>query len=161
MLAEKKISIRNFSAKNIIGEDISLARYRNKVILIVNLASLCGYTNQYAGLVELYRRYKGKGLVILGFPSNDFNQEPGNESEIMEFCQAEYNVTFDVFAKISVKGENIHPIYGFLTAEQPAVKWNFEKFLIGKDGQLSKRFLSAVAPLNEKITAAIEYELAK
>lgn len=161
MPENKDISIRSFSAKDITGEEIPLVRYGNKVMLIVNVASLCGYTKQYAELVELYRRYKDKGLAILGFPSNDFNQESGEEAEIMDLCQSEYNVTFDVFAKISVKDENIHPIYRFLTSGGSAVKWNFEKFLIGKDGQLSERFLSAVAPLDESITDAVERELSK
>lgn len=160
MIEEEK-TVYNFLAKDIIGEDVTLYKYRNKVLLIVNVASLCGYTSQYAKLVELHRRYRRRGLAILGFPSNDFNQEPGSEAEIKEFCTSVYDVTFDLFSKISVTGENIHPIYKFLTTGRDSVKWNFEKFLIGRNGQQSGHFISSIAPLDEKIIAAIEHELAK
>jgi len=141
----------DFTAKNIFGEDVSMEEYRNKVVLIVNTASKCGYTPQYKDLEQLYREYKDKGLEILGFPCNQFdNQEPGTNEEVYQFCQQNYGVTFTMFEKIDVNGDNAHPIYKFLTS-QPGnlggeIKWNFTKFLTDKEGNVVKRYESAVLP---------------
>lgn len=153
------------SMKKIDGSEVDLADYHGKVVLIVNVASRCGYTRQYAGLQDLYEKYKDKGLVILGFPANDFGaQEPGSNAEIAEFCSSTYGVTFDMFSKVAVKGPGTVALYKTLTSESdPAgeVKWNFEKFLVGRDGSIVGRFRSAVSPSDEELTTAIETELAK
>jgi glutathione peroxidase len=132
---------------------------------MVNTASKCGYTPQYEGLQALYTKYKDKGLVLLGFPSNDFGgQEPGTDSQIAEFCKANYGVTFPMFSKIAVKGDQKVPLYKYLTEHAPTtgeIKWNFEKFLIGKDGKIVNRFLSKIEPTSDEITKAVEAELAK
>lgn len=149
--------------KRIDGNQQDLSAYKGKVVLIVNVASQCGYTRQYAGLQKLYDAYKDKGLVILGFPANDFGaQEPGTDLEIANFCSAQYGVTFDMFSKITVKGPNKARLYETLTeSATPAgeVGWNFEKFLIGRDGEVIGRFKSGVAPQDSKLTAAIEAAL--
>jgi glutathione peroxidase len=139
----------------------SLADYEGKVLLIVNTASKCGFTPQYAGLQKLYETYQAQGLEILGFPCNQFKgQEPGSEAEIQNFCQVNYGVTFPMFSKIEVNGDNTHPLYAYLKAAAPgalgskAIKWNFTKFLIGKDGRVIKRFAPNVAP--EKMIPDIE-----
>lgn len=146
--------------KAIDGTPKDLADYQGKVVLVVNVASQCGYTSQYAGLQKLYDNYKDKGFVVLGFPANDFGaQEPGTDAEIASFCSTSYGVTFDMFAKISVKGASKTPLYTALTESAvPAgeVGWNFEKFLIGRDGQIIGRFKSGVAPQDPKLIAAIE-----
>ncbi len=151
------------TVKRIDGKDQNLADYQGKVVLIVNVASRCGYTRQYAGLQKLYETYKDKGLVILGFPANDFGaQEPGSDPEIANFCSTQYGVTFDMFSKITVKGPGKSPLYQTLTAAaEPAgeVGWNFEKFLIGRDGEIIGRFKSGVAPEDPKLIAAIEAAL--
>jgi glutathione peroxidase len=138
------------------------------VVLIVNVASQCGYTPQYAGLEALHEKYEAKGLSILGFPSNDFGeQEPGSDSEIQQFCKANYGVKFDMFSKIEVLGDDKAPLYDFLTSNETdprfagEVAWNFEKFLIGRDGRIAGRFLSPVEPESQELTAAIEAALAK
>ncbi len=158
-------SIFEFTVKTIDGKDKSLADYKGKVVVIVNVASECGYTPQYADLEKLYEKYKDKGLVVLGFPSNDFGgQEPGSNAQIKEFCTTKFGVKFDMFEKISVKGDAKHPLYKYLTANampNGEVKWNFEKFLIAKDGAIVGRFKSGVNPMSEELTAAIEKELAK
>lgn len=142
----------SFKAVNMQGKEISMSDFKDKVVLVVNTASKCGYTPQFAGLEELYEKYKNDGLVILGFPSNQFgNQDPGSNEEILEFCQANYGVTFPMFEKIDVNGENQHPLYAYLknntpNADPEDIKWNFTKFLIGKDGQPIKRFESKVKP---------------
>lgn len=146
------------------GEEKSLRDFQGKVALIVNLASECGFTPQYADLQKLYQNYKEKGFVILGFPSNDFGgQEPGTIEEIKAFCTRNYGVTFPLFDKIHAKGEGIHPVYQWLTAQdrQGDVKWNFEKFLVGKDGRLIQRFRSSVNPLDAALVEAIEKALAE
>jgi glutathione peroxidase len=146
--------------KGIDGKPVDLAAYKGKVVLVVNVASRCGYTGQYAGLQKLYDSQKDKGLVILGFPANDFGaQEPGSDAQI-----AKYGVTFPMFAKITVKGPDKAPLYKSLTeAADPKgeVSWNFEKFLIGKDGAVIGRFKSGVAPDDAKLVQAIEAALAK
>jgi glutathione peroxidase len=151
--------------KGIDGKPVDLAAYKGKVVLVVNVASRCGYTGQYAGLQKLYDSQKDKGLVILGFPANDFGaQEPGSDAQIAEFCSAKYGVTFPMFAKITVKGPDKAPLYKSLTeAADPKgeVSWNFEKFLIGKDGAVIGRFKSGVAPDDAKLVQAIEAALAK
>jgi glutathione peroxidase len=151
--------------KKIDGTAIDLAKYKGKVVLVVNVASRCGYTPQYAGLQKLYDTYKDKGLVVLAFPANEFGaQEPGTDTEIASFCSSKYGVTFDMFSKIVVKGPNKAAFYKALTenADPPGeVSWNFEKFLIGRDGKIIGRYKSAVAPDDAKLTGAIEAELGK
>lgn len=153
------MSIYDFQVKTASGEDRSLADYRGKVLLIVNVASKCGFTPQYKGLQELYAIYKDQGLEILGFPCNQFlAQEPGTDEEIQQFCQQNYGVDFPVFAKIDVNGSGAHPLYQYLTKEAPgilggAIKWNFTKFLIDRDGKIAKRYAPKTEPakLTEKI----------
>ncbi len=146
-------SVHDFTVKNIDGKDVKLSDYKGKVLLIVNVASKCGYTKQYTGLEALYKKYKDKGLVILGFPCNQFGgQEPGSEAEIKEFCSLNYNVTFPMFAKIDVNGDDTHPLYNYLKDQAPgilgtkAIKWNFAKFLVGKDGKVVDRFATQTTP---------------
>jgi len=151
--------------KKIDGSEVDLSNYKGKVVLVVNVASQCGATPQYAGLQKLYDTYKDKGFVILGFPANEFGaQEPGTDAEIAKFCSSKYAVTFDMFSKIVVKGEGQAPLYKALTAQaNPAgdVKWNFEKFLIGKDGNVAARFLTRTTPDDPQVKGAIEAELKK
>lgn len=151
--------------KGIDGSPIDLASYRGKVVLVVNVASRCGYTKQYAGLQKLYDSHKDRGFVILGFPANDFGaQEPGTDAQIAEFCSTTYGVTFPMFSKITVKGATKAPLYKALTESaepQGEVGWNFEKFLIGRDGAVVGRFKSGVAPDDAALAQAIERELAK
>ena len=151
--------------KKIDGTAVDLAKYKGKVVLVVNVASRCGYTPQYTGLQKLYETYKDKGLVVLGFPANEFGgQEPGSDTDIAKFCSSKYGVTFDMFSKVVVKGPNKSPLYKTLTesATPPGeVSWNFEKFLIGRDGAIVGRYKSAVAPEDTKLTGAIEAALGK
>lgn len=147
------MSIYDFTVKNIKGEDVSLSEYRGQVMLIVNTASKCGFTPQYEGLQQLHEKFGEKGLAVLGFPCNQFNkQEPGNEEEIASFCSLNYNVSFPLFSKVDVNGALAHPLYQYLTKEAPgilgtkAVKWNFTKFLVGRDGKVLKRFAPTDAP---------------
>jgi glutathione peroxidase len=152
-------SIYDFKVKGLEGQEIDLAQYKGKKILIVNTASKCGYTPQYEELQKLYDQYKGK-LVIIGFPANNFGgQEPGSNSEIGEFCKRNYGVTFPMAEKVSVVGDDIHPLFKYLTEEakklgtpDPVVKWNFTKFLVDEKGKLVKVFPSKVKPLSEEIT---------
>jgi glutathione peroxidase len=153
--------IYEFTPKSIDGQPAPLAGYRGRVVLVVNVASKCGYTPQYAGLEALYQKYKDRGLTILGFPANNFgSQEPGTDAEIKTFCSTRYNVTFPMFSKISVKGDDQAPLYQYLTTKGE-VKWNFTKFLVGKDGQVVEKFDSAVKPDAPELAAAIEAALAK
>lgn len=151
--------------KSIDGKPVDLASYKGKVVLIVNVASRCGATPQYAGLQKLYEAHKDKGFVVLGFPANDFGaQEPGSDADIATFCTKDYRVTFPMFSKITVKGQGKAPLYKTLTeSADPAgeVGWNFEKFLIGKDGRVVGRFKTRVAPDDAALVRAIEAELAK
>ena len=147
-------SIYDFMVIDIDGKEVQLNQYKDKVLLIVNTASKCGFTNQYAGLEELYKKYQPQGLVVLGFPCNQFlSQEPGDEVEIKNFCTLTYNVTFPMFAKIDVNGENTHPLYKFLKEQAPGllgsevIKWNFTKFLINKSGQVVNRYAPATEPV--------------
>jgi glutathione peroxidase len=156
---EKTMSLHDFTMKTIDGKDRSLADFRGQVVLVVNTASECGFTPQYAGLEKLHERFAPNGFAVLGFPSNDFGaQEPGSEADIKTFCSTKYGVTFPMFAKIPVKGPSKDPLYAFLTAAPPPgeVKWNFGKFLVGKDGQVIARYESNVEPDDAKLVAAIE-----
>ena len=155
------MSVYDYSAKTLDGQDASLADYRGQVLLIVNTASKCGFTPQYEGLEQLWRTYKDRGFTILAFPCNQFGaQEPGDAAEIANFCSLTYDVTFPVMSKIDVNGADAHPLYKFLKKEQKgllgteAIKWNFTKFLIGRDGEVVERFAPTTKP--EDITAAIE-----
>jgi glutathione peroxidase len=155
----------NIPVKDIAGKDTTLAALSGKAVLVVNVASKCGYTRQYAGLESLYKSYKDKGLIVVGFPSNDFGgQEPGTEEEILQFCTSKYAVTFPLFSKVTVKGDAAHPLFAALTgpaAGAPGpVKWNFNKFLLGKDGTLVQRFDSKVEPESDELKAAIDKALA-
>ncbi|RNF28232.1 glutathione peroxidase [Massilia aurea] len=154
-----------FNATALDGKPVDLARYRGKALLIVNTASACGFTPQYQGLEELQRRYADQGLVVLGFPCNQFgHQEPGSEAEIGAFCEKNYGVTFPMFAKIDVNGDDAHPLFRFLKGEAPgvlgteAIKWNFTKFLVNRDGAVVKRYAPATKP--EELTGDIEKLLA-
>ncbi len=147
------------------GRKKSLADYRGKVLLIVNTASKCGFTPQYAGLENLYEKYLARGFAILAFPANEFGaQEPGSDDQIREFCSTKYHVTFDLFAKSVVKGPGISPLYRFLTAESGfpgEITWNFNKFLVDRKGRVAARFESKVTPDSPKLTAAVENLLAE
>lgn len=152
----------DFTLDTIEGESRPLAEYRGKVILIVNVASKCGFTSQYEGLQELHQRYGDQGLVVLGVPSNDFmGQEPGTNEEIKTFCESNYHVTFPMFSKVSVKGSAKHPLYVWLTKEKGKVSWNFNKFLIGRDGRVIEKFGSMTKPLSDEMLAAIKAALAQ
>ena len=157
----------DFTMNSLNGESVDLEQYRGRVVLIVNVASECGYTYQYEGLQNLHEKYAGEGLALLGFPSNDFGrQEPGTAAEIQDFCERNFGVEFDMFAKIVVRGLNKVPLYDYLTARATnpesagEIEWNFEKFLIGRDGEIINRFRSAVEPESRQITEAIESALA-
>ena len=153
-------SIYEFNLNSIDGKAAPLAAYRGKVVLIVNVASRCGYTPQYAGLEALYLKYKDQGLVVLGFPANNFGgQEPGTNEEIKQFCTRRYNVTFPMYAKVSVKGDDETPLYQYLTQTGGDIRWNFTKFLVGRDGKIIQRFESAVKPDAPELTAAVEKAL--
>jgi len=163
----KEKNMYDFTMKNIDGQDIKLDAYKGKVALIVNTASKCGLTPQYDGLEALYEKYKDKGFVVLGFPANNFmGQEPGTEKEIKEFCTLKYNVTFPMFAKISVKGTDQHPFYTFLTNKQSNpgfdgdITWNFEKFVADKNGKIIARFSPKTTPADPKIVEVIQSALA-
>ncbi len=158
-------SIYDLKVKDIDGKDVTLGAYKGKAVLIVNVASKCGYTKQYAGLEATYRKYKEQGFVILGFPCNQFGgQEPGSNEQIKEFCSSKFDVTFPLFDKVEVNGTNRHPLYVMLAGKDSPfpgdIKWNFNKFLIGKDGQILKRFDSKVTPDSAELTGAVEAALA-
>lgn len=153
----------NFTMNSIDGRSVNLSKYQGKVVLMVNVASECGYTPQYEGLQELHKKYASRGLNILGFPSNDFGQqEPGSNAEIADFCKKNYGVEFDMFSKIVVNGSGQSPLYKFLTSDSKfggQVGWNFEKFLIGKDGKVIGRFSSEVEPASQEMIKAIDAAL--
>jgi glutathione peroxidase len=146
--------------KTINGNDSTLAAFKGKVVLIVNTASECGYTPQYEGLEKLYEKYKDKGLVIVGFPANNFGgQEPGTNEQIAKFCSTKYSVTFPMMAKVSAKGADKHPLFTYLTEKSPIpgeIKWNFSKFLLDRNGALVARYLSNVTPEDTVLTSKIE-----
>jgi glutathione peroxidase len=156
-------TVSDISVKTITGEDKQLHDYAGKVLLIVNVASQCGYTSQYAGLEQLNQKYRDAGLRILAFPSNDFGgQEPGTNEEILQFCTRNYGVTFDIFDKVHAKGSEQHPLYALLTSViEPvgAVAWNFEKFVISKQGEVVARFKSSVKPNSPELIGEIERQL--
>lgn len=178
-------SIYDFKVKSIDGKEVSLSEYKSKVLLVVNVASKCGLTPQYEGLEIIYEKYRDKGFEVLAFPANEFlGQEPGSNEEIKEFCTMNFGVKFPMFEKIIVKGEGIHPLYQYLIASKPEtqmkeggslitrlkdkglltgnendLKWNFEKFLISKTGEIVQRFSPEFNPLDNEITSAIEKEL--
>ena len=155
-------SVYDFTMNSIDGKPVPLAEYRGKVALVVNVASRCGFTPQYTALEAMYRKYKDQGLVVLGFPANNFkNQEPGTNEEIQLFCKRTYDVTFPMFSKISVLGEDKDPLYQFLTEGGAASEWNFTKFLVGRDGRVLARFPSKVTPDSPEVSAAIEKALAQ
>ncbi len=163
--AEKVPAVLNQKVKSIKGEEVDLSKYQGKVLLVVNVATRCGATPQYEQLEGLNDKYKDKGLAVLGFPCNQFGgQEPGTEEEIAKFCKAKYDVSFDMFAKIDVNGDNASPLYKTLTSSaKPSgdVKWNFEKFLIGRNGEIVARFPTKTKPDAPEVIKAIEDELAK
>ena len=146
-------TVHDFSAQTLSGKPRKLSDFKGNVLLVVNTASKCGFTPQYAGLEDLYRKYKDKGLVILGFPSNQFGeQEPGPDSEIAEFCQVNYGVTFPMFSKVDVNGPGAHPLFKYLTSSKKgllgsqAIKWNFTKFLVDRKGKVVKRYAPTDTP---------------
>jgi glutathione peroxidase len=158
-------SIYDFQAQSIDGKPVPLSKYRGQPMLIVNTASACGFTPQFAGLEQLHQTYGDRGLVVLGFPCNQFgSQDPGSDSEIATFCQRNYGVSFPMMSKIEVNGAEAHPLYRWLTAEAPgllgskAIKWNFTKFLVGRDGRVIRRYAPQDAP--EKLAGDIEAALA-
>ena len=147
------MTVYDFKANRLDGTPVLLDEYRGRVALVVNVASRCGYTPQYSGLEALYRRHKDEGFVVLGFPCNQFGaQEPGSSDEIASFCSRTYDVTFPMFGKVDVNGANEHPLFTFLKEEKPgalgtkSIKWNFTKFLVGRDGQVLKRYGSSTTP---------------
>ena len=161
-------TIYDFKMKNIDGKEVSLSEYKGKVVLIVNVASHCGHTPQYKDLEALYEKYKDKGLVILGFPANNFmGQEPGSDETIKTFCTSKYNVSFPMFSKISVKGSDMHPLYKYLTSKSEngtfdaPVQWNFQKFLIGKDGKLLSSVDPGTSVNDAEVMKSIEKALAQ
>lgn len=155
-------NVYDFTLPSIDGKPMPLADFKGKVILMVNVASKCGYTPQYAALEALYEKYKDQGFVIVGFPANNFGaQEPGTNAEIKTFCSRKYNVTFPMYGKISVKGDDQAPLYQYLTKDTPApisgeIKWNFTKFLVDRNGNVVQRFESAVTPDSPEVTSAVE-----
>jgi len=154
-------SIYDFTLNSIDGTPKPLSEFKGKVVLIVNVASRCGFTPQYAGLEKLYEKYMDQGLVIVGVPANNFGgQEPGTNEEIKTFCTRKYNVSFPMLAKVSVKGDDITPLYQYLTSTQGGdIKWNFTKFLVGKDGKVAARFEPKVTPDSPEVADAIERAL--
>ena len=156
----------DFMVKDIMGRQVKLEIYKGNVILVVNTASKCGFTPQYEGLQKIYEKYRDRGFVILGFPANNFmRQEPGTNDQIREFCSINYGVTFPMFSKISVRGKDIHPLYRFLTSRETnpdfhgKITWNFNKFLINRQGKCIHRFQSKVTPLSPELISALEKAL--
>jgi glutathione peroxidase len=157
--------VLQYKMKSLAGDEVDLARYQGRVLLIVNTASKCGYTPQYKDLEAVYRKYHDKGFDVLGFPANNFKgQEPGTDEQIAEFCEKSFGVTFPMFSKVSVLGGDQAPLFQYLTAHAPEtgdIKWNFEKFLIARDGKVVGRFRSKANPSGDEVTKAIEAELSK
>jgi glutathione peroxidase len=156
----------DFTVKDIMGNEVKLETFKGKVILVVNVASKCGFTPQYEGLQKIYEKYRNQGFVILGFPANNFmGQEPGTNQEIKQFCSLNYGVTFPLFAKISVRGKDIHPLYAFLTGKETnprcagRITWNFNKFLLNRKGECINRFPSKVKPEDPALIDALEKSL--
>jgi glutathione peroxidase len=160
-------SVLDFTVRDIAGEEVPLRRFQGLVLLLVNVASRCGFTPQYRGLQALYERFQARGLEILAFPANNFLwQEPGSDAEIRRFCSETYRVTFPLFSKISVRGRGLHPLYGFLTDPQTnpgfagKIGWNFTKFLVDRSGRVVARFDPKVEPLSDAVLQAVERALA-
>ena len=152
-------SFHDFSIESISGGDIKLADYKNKVVLLVNTASQCGFTPQYAGLQKIYDRYKDDGLVVLGVPSNDFNQELGNDADVKDFCEIRYGVNFPLTSIQKIKGSDAHPVYKWISSEASVIaqpRWNFHKFLIGKNGEILNWFSSMTSPSSTGFITQIE-----
>ena len=163
-----KVPPLSFTMKGLDGKDVDLSQYKGKVVLFVNVASQCGLTPQYKGLQKIHEKYADKGLVVIGVPANEFGgQEPGTDAEISTFCTSKYGVTFPMLSKVVVKGDGICPLYDFLTNKEANPKfngeitWNFEKFLVGRNGEVVNRFPPRTTPEDPKVTKAIEDELAK
>jgi glutathione peroxidase len=155
-------SLYDFTMDSIEGAPVPLSQYKGKVALVVNVASRCGFTPQYAALEATYRAHKDRGVVVLGFPANNFKgQEPGTNAEIADFCKRTYDVTFPMFSKVSVLGADKAPLYQFLTSGGPEIEWNFTKFVVGRDGAVVARFPSKVKPDATEVIAAIEKALAE
>ena len=166
VFAKSMAPVHEIPLKDIDGKATSLGAFAGKTILLVNVASKCGYTPQYESLEEVHRRYKDRGFTVVGVPCNDFgSQEPGSNKEIKEFCSTKYNVSFPLLDKMHVKGPEQHPLYAYLTGKDAAfpgdIKWNFGKFLIGPDGKVLKRWDSGMKPDAKEVTEAIEASLAK
>lgn len=163
VLASPPKSIYDFKMTDIDGKPVPLAKFKGKVLLVVNVASKCGNTPQYEGLQAMYEKYKKQGFAVLGFPANEFRgQEPGTDAEIKQFCTATYNVKFPMFSKIVVKGEGIHPLYQWLVANAPRheeVEWNFAKFLVNRKGEVVGRFSPRTQPNSEEVVTAVEAAL--
>ncbi|HRG90459.1 MAG TPA: glutathione peroxidase [Chitinophagales bacterium] len=166
--ANSSKTVYDFNVKDIDGNPVSLSKYKGKVLLIVNVASMCGNTPQYKDIQALYTKYSSKGLVVLGFPANNFmGQEPGSDKDIKAFCTREYAVTFPMFSKISVKGKDIAPLYSYLTQKSEngvtdaAVTWNFQKFLVGKDGHVITSVSPKTSVNDAEVIKAIEAALSK
>lgn len=164
MIGEDNKTIYSFTVNDIKGREVAMKQFRNKTLLIVNVASKCGFTPQYQGLEQLYQQFKAQGFLVLGFPCNQFGgQEPGSEQEIQQFCELNYAVTFPLFAKLDVNGKNAHPLYQFLKhsvkgiLRTEAIKWNFTKFLVDKNGKVLERFAPTATPesLVDKIAAVL------
>jgi glutathione peroxidase len=157
---EQQPKVYSFVMKTIDGKDKPLSDYKGKVLMLVNVASKCGHTPQYKGLEELFEKYKDKGFMVLGFPANNFLwQEPGSDEEIKKFCTLTYGVTFDMFSKINVKGDDQHPLYQFLTKESPvpgAVKWNFQKYLVDRKGNVVERIEPGTEPSDKEVIERVE-----
>jgi glutathione peroxidase len=159
---ETSMSFFDLSATSLTGQPVDMGQFRGKVLLVVNTASECGYTPQYAGLEALYQSYREKGVVVLGFPSNDFGkQEPGSAEEIATFCRKNFGVEFPMFEKVATRGEDQSPVYRFLAAKHPRPKWNFHKYLVGKDGQVRAAFGSSVKPESAELHEAIDTALSE
>ncbi len=168
VMADDKDPLLGHKMKSLTGKEVDLAKYKGKVLLVVNVASACGATPQYEQLQALSEKYKDKGLVVLGFPCNQFGgQEPGSDEEVGQFCKKNYGVTFDMFSKVDVKGDKAAPFFKHLTSEKSGVKdagpvkWNFEKFVISRDGKSISRFRTSVSPDADEVVKAIEVEVAK
>jgi glutathione peroxidase len=166
---EKKVpAVLNFKMKSLDGKDMDLSKYQGKVVLFVNVASYCGNTPQYKQLQEIYDKYEKEGLVVIGVPANEFGkQEPGSDEEIAKFCSTKYKVTFPMTSKVVVKGKGITPLYDYLTSKKTnpkfggPIEWNFDKFLIGRNGEIVARFKHRTKPDDEKVVETIEAELKK
>jgi glutathione peroxidase len=165
LVAAKTASVYDFTMNDIDGKPVNLSQYRGKVLLLVNTASMCGNTPQYSDLEKMYEQYQTKGFEILAFPANNFGQqEPGTNEEIKNFCYTKYSLTFPLFSKISVKGDDKHPLYRYLTEQSPfpgEVEWNFQKYLIDRSGNVVARYHHRTKPLSDEVVRGVETALSK